>query len=112
MLNNKFGCLMWAILFCFVALWGWKLLDFFVLQPAGVTKGINETCDMVNRIQNTSAKQVEFLSLWADYKRSTDVEFDSSAFQGDSFVVVWHDTLHVPVFPSIPHVFRLSRLVR
>ncbi len=63
-MNNKTGCLMWAVLFCFVLLWGWKLMDFFILEPAGVKKDINEIVDQVGRIQNTQAKQVEFLSRW------------------------------------------------
>ena len=112
MLNNKAGCLMWAVLFCFVALWGWKMMDFFVLQPAGVKKGMNEVADQVNRIQNTAAKQVEYLSLWADHERSLERVFSTTAFSGDSFIVEWHDTLDVPVFPSIPHTFRLTRLIR
>lgn len=103
---------MWAVLFCFVLLWGWKLMDFFILQPAAVKKDMNEVADTVNRIQNTAAKQVEFLSSWADFERSSDMVFSTTAFSGDSFVVEWHDTLNVPVFPSIPHTFRLTKLVR
>jgi len=111
MVNNKSGCLLWVILFCFVILWGWKLVDFYLLQPATVKKGMNETVDMVDRIQNTSAKQVEFLSRWADYRNTSGMDFTSASFQGDTFVVIWSDTLHVPVFPSIPHTFRLTRVV-
>ncbi len=111
-MNNKTGCLMWAVLFCFVLLWGWKLMDFFILEPAGVKKDINEIVDQVGRIQNTQAKQVEFLSRWGEYRRSADRSFDQAGFSGDSFIVQWKDTLRVPVFPSIPHTFRLTRLVR
>lgn len=112
MVNNKTGCFMWVVLFVFVVLWGWKLMDFFVLQPASIKKDMNDVAESVNRIQNTQAKQVEFLSRWGEYKHSTSMVFSTSAFSGDSFVVEWHDTLHVPVFPSIPHTFRRVRLIR
>lgn len=100
------------VLFCLVILWGWKLLDFFVLGPATIKKGLNETVEMVDRINNTAAKQVEFLAKWAEWERSCETRFSFTAFQGDSFVVQWDDTLHVPLFPSIKHTFRLSRLLR
>ncbi len=112
MLKNKTGCLMWGILFVFVVLWGFKLVEFYILQPAGVRKDLSEVAEQVGRIQNTQAKQVEFLSLWADYERSCDRVFTVTAFSGDSFIVKWDDTLHVPVFPSIPHSFRQVRLIR
>jgi len=112
MLNNKSGCLMWGVLLVFVVLWGFKLLDFFILRPAGVRNDLSEVAEQVNRIQNTQAKQVEFLSYWADYERSCDRVFTTTAFSGDSFIVEWEDTLHVPVFPSIPHSFRQTRLIR
>ncbi len=103
---------MWALLFCFVLLWGWKLIDFYVLQPAGVKKGLNETMDSVSRVQTVAAMQVEFNSAWAEYERTSEIQFDFTGFQGDSFVVQWTDTLHVPVFPSIPNEFRLTKLVK
>jgi len=113
MKNAKMGCLLWATLFLMIVLWGWKIIDFYVLSPAAVKKGLNETVDLVSRMNNTSAKQVEFLSRWSDWKRTgTTIEFTTSALQGDSFVVEWVDTLHVPIFPSIPHDFRLTRIVR
>lgn len=102
---------MWTILFCFVLLWGWKLIDFYVLQPAMVKKGLNESMDSVGRVQTTAAKQVEFNTIWAEYERTSEIRFDFSGFQGDSFVVQWADTFHIPVFPSIPHEFILKRLV-
>lgn len=112
MLNNKTGCLMWAVLFVFVALWGWKLMEFFILQPAGVRKDLSEVAESVNRIQNTQAKQVEFLSRWAEYERTCDRVYTSTAFSGDTFIVEWEDTLDVPVFPSIPNTFRQKRVIR
>jgi hypothetical protein len=110
--NQKSGCVMWALLFALVLLWGWKLVDFYILGPAEVKKGMNETMDQVGRIQNTQAKQVQYLAIWAEYERNSEVLFSRTGFQGDSFVVQWSDTLHVPVFPSITHSFRLTRLVR
>ena len=114
MVDNKAGCLLWMVLFVFVALWGWKLMDFYILQPASLRKDLNEVVDGVNRIQNTQAKQLEFLARWREYEESTGRVFTTSKFSvnSDSFVVVWNDTLHVPVFPSIPHSFRQTRLIR
>ncbi len=112
MVDNKAGCLLWMVLFVFVALWGWKLIDFYILQPASLRKDLNEVVDGVNRIQNTQAKQLEFLARWREYEESTGRVFTTRAFSGDSFVVEWNDTLHVPVFPSIPHSFRQTRLIR
>lgn len=112
MKNGKLGCLLWVALFLLIVLWGWKLLDFYVLSPASVKKGINETVDQVSGINNTAAKQVEFLSRWADWKRTSSTPFTRTSFQSDSFVVEWVDTLHVPIFPSIVHEFRLTRIVR
>jgi hypothetical protein len=112
MKRGKLGCLLWVTLAVFVVLWGWKLVDFYVIQPATVKKGMNETSDQVSRMQNTAAKQVEYLSVWAEWERTSDIPFTSTAFQGDSFVVEWVDTLHVPVFPSIVHSFRLKKLVQ
>ncbi len=112
MRNAKMGCLLWVALFLMLVLWGWKLIDFYVLGPAVIKKGMNETIDQVSRMNNTSAKQVEFLSRWSEWRRTgTTLEFTTSAFQGDSFIVEWTDTLHVPIFPSIPHDFRLSRII-
>jgi hypothetical protein len=111
MRNGKLGCLLWIVLFCLVALTGWKLINFFILGPAAIKKGLNETVGMVDRINTTAAKQVEFSALWAVFEDSCDTEFSSTAFQGDSFVVEWKDTLHIPVFPSIQHTFRLTRVV-
>lgn len=111
-MKDKTGCLMWGVLFVFVVLWGWKLVDFFILQPASVRKDLNEVVDRVNQIHNTQAKQVDFLSKWAEYERSVERVFTTSAFNGDSFVIEWQDTIHVPVFPSIPHTFRQTRLIR
>ena len=113
MKNGKLGCLLWAALFCIVVLWGWKLLDFYVLGPAAIKKGMNETLDQVSRMNNSQAKQVEFTQRWADWERSsTTIQFSSKGFQGDSFVVCWDDTLPVPMFPSIVHSFRLTRVVQ
>ena len=110
--NGKMGCLLWIVLFALVSLWGFKLLDFYILKPAAIKKGLNETIDQVSIMNNTSAKQVEFLARWADWERTSGTAFTSTAFQGDSFVVQWVDTLHVPVFPSIGHSFSIKRVVR
>ena len=112
MKNGKLGCLLWFALFLIVVLWGWKLIDFYVLGPASIKKGMNETVDQVSRMNNTAAKQVEFLSRWADWERASSTPFTKTAFHADSFVVEWVDTLHVPIFPSIVHQFRLTRIVR
>jgi hypothetical protein len=112
MKRGKLGCLLWVTLGLLVVLWGWKLVDFYIIGPATVKKGMNETLDQVSRMNNTAAKQVEYLSIWADWERTSLVSFSSAAFQGDSFVVQWVDTLHVPVFPSIVHNFKLRRLVQ
>lgn len=112
MRNGKIGCLLWTILVLIIVLWGWKLMDFYVLSPAAIKKGINETVDQVSRINTTAAKQVEFNRRWADWERTCSTVFLSASFVGDSFVVKWDDTLHVPMFPPIAHQFRLSRVVR
>lgn len=112
MKNAKMGCYLWVLLSLMLALWGWKLVEFYVLGPAAIKKGMNETVDAVSRMNNTAAKQVEFLSRWADWERASTIAFTATAFQGDSFVVEWVDTLHVPIFPSIVHDFRLTRVVK
>ncbi len=111
-MNNKTGCITWIILSCIVLLWGWKLIDFYVLKPALVKKGLNETLDSVSPAQITSARQVEFNRNWSELERNSEIDFDFTGFRGDSFVVQWSDTLHVPVFPSINHNFVLKKLVR
>ncbi len=112
MRNGKIGCMLWIMLFLIIALWGWKLFDFYVLNPAAIKKGMNETIGQVDRINNTAAKQVEFNNRWADWERTCNTDFLSASFVGDSFIVMWDDTLHVPMFPPISHQFRLSRVVK
>lgn len=112
MRNGKIGCMLWAMLFLIIVLWGWKLIDFYVLSPAAIKKGLNETIDQVSPMNTTAAKQVEFNNIWADWERTCSTDFLSASFVGDSFVVMWDDTLHVPMFPSIAHQFRLSRVVK
>lgn len=112
MKNGKLGCLLWVALFLIIVLWGWKLINFYVLEPAAVKKGMNETLDQVSRIGNAAAKQVAFQAEWAEWERSCGTVFSITSFSGDSFVVEWTDTLDVPVFPSIGHSFRLTRLVQ
>ncbi|MCK5130844.1 MAG: hypothetical protein KAR40_01665 [Candidatus Sabulitectum sp.] len=112
MKSRKLGCLLWVVLFLMMVLWGWKLIDFYVLKPAAIKKVMNETVDQVSRMRSTAARQVEFLNLWADWRRSSTTAFTTTAFHGGDFVVEWVDTLHVPVFPSIVHGFRLTRAVQ
>ncbi len=93
-------------------LWGWKMVDFYLLKPSMVKKMLNETMDSVSPAQTVSAKQVEFNARWSEFERDSEVSFDFTGFRGDSFIVQWRDTLHVPVFPSISHNFVLRKLVR
>lgn len=111
MRNGKLGCLLWVALALLVVLWGWKLIDFYVLGPAAVKKGLNETLSQVNHMNNTAAKKVEFLVRWADWKADCPTRFTQCSFEGDVFVVKWIDTLHVPVISSIHHTFRIARTV-
>jgi hypothetical protein len=106
------GCLVWVVLVILVLLWGWKLMDFYVLGPAAVKKVMNETWGEVNTVRQTNLKQAEYLSLWNQWRREQPILFEYSGFQGDSFVVKWSDTLFIPVFPDITHTFRLTRLIR
>jgi hypothetical protein len=108
----KLGCLIWIVLILIVILWGWKLLDFYVLGPAAVKKVMNETWGEVNSFGQTQVKQAEYLMRWNQWKREQPIPFVYSGFSGDSFVVEWSDTLPVPVFPDITHKFRLARIVR
>ena len=115
MKNGKLGCLLWIALLAIVGLWGYKLIDFYALSPAAIKKGINETSDQTSRIQLTGPKQAEYLERWSLWRDSSGIDFSqttiSYGFQGDTFVVQWTDTLHVPVFPSIVHDFRLKKVV-
>ncbi len=113
MRNQKLGCVLWIVLFSIITLWGWKLLNFYVLEPRAVMNVMVEMGFEVNSNTNQNAKQTSFQSLWAEWARSSSITFSPQPqFYGDSFVVVWQDTLHVPVFPSIPHEFRLTKAVR
>ncbi len=108
----KIGCLVWAAVVFLVVLWGWKLLDFHVLGPAAVKKVMNETWSQVDALNTTPARQAEYLTLWNQWKREQNIPFQFSGFRGDTFVVLWSDTLPVPVFPDITRDFRLARIVR
>lgn len=108
----KLGCLIWIALILLVILWGWKLLDFYILGPAAVKKVMNETWGEVNSFSQTPVKQAEYLTRWNQWKRGQPIPFVYSGFLADSFVVEWCDTLPVPVFPDITHRFRLARIVR
>jgi hypothetical protein len=103
----KLGCLIWIALILLVILWGWKLLDFYILGPAAV-----KTWGEVNSFSQTPVKQAEYLTRWNQWKREQPISFVYSGFLADSFVVEWCDTLPVPVFPDITHRFRLARIVR
>ncbi|MCD4707445.1 MAG: hypothetical protein K8S62_06880 [Candidatus Sabulitectum sp.] len=111
MRNGKLGCLLWVALASIVVLWGWKLIDFYILGPAVVKKGMNETVDQVSILNNTAAKKVEFLVKWSEWRAGCSIGFTQCSFEGDTFVVRWADTLHIPVFPSIRHTFRLKKAV-
>ncbi len=111
MRKGKLGCLLWLALFLIIVLWGWKLVDFYVLGPAAVKKGMNETASQISAMNNTAAKKVEFLVLWADWRADCPTDFTQCSFEGDVFVVKWIDTLHVPAFPSICYTFRLAKAV-
>lgn len=108
----KTGCLLWTALVLLVLLWGWKLLDFYVLGPAAVKKVMNDTWSEIDSFRQTNIRQAEYLTRWNQWRREQPIPFDYSGFVGDSFVVEWSDTLPVPVFPDITHSFRLKRLVR
>lgn len=108
----RLGCLIWIALILLVLVWGWKLIDFYMLGPAAVKKVMNDTWNEVDSFTQTDVKQAEYLTLWNQWKREQTIPFDYSGFEGDSFLVEWSDTLPVPVFPDITHSYRLTRIVR
>ncbi len=110
--NEKIGCGIWLVVVLLVVLMGYKVLDFYKIGPAVVKKGLNETIDQVHGINNPSAKKVAFNEYWADWERASMIPFIQTSFEGDSFIVRWNDTLHIPVFPSIIKEFRISRVVQ
>jgi hypothetical protein len=113
----SFGCVLWGVLIMLVLVIGWKLLDFYILGPAKVKRALNTIDAHVMDTINKDVKQSHFLRLWSELRDSPDglpVEGRpyTGMFSGDTFVVVYMDTLPIPGFPPLTHRFRLTNLVR
>jgi hypothetical protein len=113
----SYGCALWGALILFAVVIGWKVIDFYVLGPAMVKRAMNQVNAHVTDTLDRNLKQTEFNRLWADLRESPEglpeMQYPNTAmFSGDTFVVMYEDSIPVPGFPAIRHTFRLRKLVR
>jgi len=113
----SFGCVLWGAVIMFVLVIGWKLIDFYILGPAKVKRAMNTIDAHVMDTLDKGVKQSHFLTLWSELRDSPDglpeMRYPNTAmFSGDTFIVMYEDSLPIPGFPALKHDFRLTSLVR
>jgi hypothetical protein len=101
----------------FMLVSAWKCIDFYVLGPAAVKRAMNKVDANVTDTYDRTIKQTEFLRLWAELRDSPEGipemrHPNSYFFSGDTFVVIWVDSLPIPGFPPLRHSFRLSKVIQ
>jgi hypothetical protein len=108
---------MWGALILLLAVVAWKFIDFYVLGPAAVKRAMNKVDANVTDTLDRAFKREEFRRLWEELRDSPDglpeMQFPNTAiFSGDTFIVIYEDSIPIPGFPSIRHTFRLRKLIR
>jgi hypothetical protein len=113
----SFGCLLWGALILLVVVIAWKCIDFYVLGPAAVKRAMNRVDANVTDTLDRALKRQEFRRLWEELRDSPDglpeMRFPNTAmFSGDTFIVMYEDSLPIPGFPPLRHSFMLRKLIR
>ena len=95
----------------------WKLIDFYILGPAKVKRALNTVDAHVMDTLDKGVKQSHFNTLWGELRDSPDGlpemrRPNIAFFSGDTFIVMYEDSIPIPGFPTLKHNFRLTSLVR
>jgi hypothetical protein len=115
----SFGCLLWGCLILFVIVSAWKCIDFYILGPAAVKRAMNTVDANVTDTLDRAFKREEFRRLWNELLRESPEGLpnmqdprNSAFFSGDTFIVMWLDSLPIPGVPPLRHSFRLSKVIQ
>ena len=91
-----------------------RVYTVFFRTPGKVRAALDDTCSRIDDEATPVERQGQFLDHWQVRCNSLScpaaiTECDSSFFQGDSFVVVYTDSLELPGLPTYHRQFEIGR---
>ncbi len=105
----------WLVLAVFVTLLclGVRFYITFVRNPGRIGGRLDAIYEGVAHIDGMSERKAQFLDRWdtfSDHMLPGEMEWDSAGrFVGDTFVVWYTDSIHLPGFDPVVHQFRIER---